>query len=275
MFIDELVRYADLYRNDQMDAETSLFGDIEEMRPVRPEMPEFTGEENILDTLQKEKDCVGMYLSSHPLDRYSFEIENFTTCQLAGINERVGECEMAKTICKESLAGMVTEVKTMTTKSGSPGARVTLEDFSGTYEFALFGKDYESYLPFMKLHESLFIEGEINERYYVKPEDRAKGKTSPYGFKIKKITLLGNVGLSRINKFAIFVGTDNMGAEFRKTLAKVLKTHKGSTPLTIYIHDEATGYKLEFFSKKYQVAVNQELISDLQLLGLQYKVIAS
>ena len=38
-FLDALVRYADLYRRDTVDAANSLFGEMEEARPVKPEMP--------------------------------------------------------------------------------------------------------------------------------------------------------------------------------------------------------------------------------------------
>ena len=273
LFIDELIHYADLYRNDQMDSAFSLFGDVEEMKPVRPDMPEFPGEENILAQLQQEKEFVGMYISSHPLDRYAFEMENFTTCPLGEISERVGAAEIEKKTHKEAIGGIVTDVKTMTTKSGSPGAKVMLEDYSGTYEIALFGKDYETYLPFMNVHESLFIEGEIAEKYFIKPDERAKGKTAPYGFKIKKMSLLGNLTASHLAKFAIYISTDLLSDSFRKDLTKLLKTHKGDIPLNMYLQDKATGYNLEFYSKKYQVAVTQDLLVDLQRLGLPYSVV--
>ena len=214
-----------------------------------------------------------MYISSHPLDRYAFEMENFTTCPLGEISERVGAAEIEKKTHKESIGGIVTDVKTMTTKSGSPGAKVMLEDYSGTYEIALFGKDYETYLPFMNVHESLFIEGEIAEKYFIKPDERAKGKTAPYGFKIKKMSLLGNLTASHLAKFAIYISTDLLSDSFRKDLTKLLKTHKGDIPLNMYLQDKATGYNLEFYSKKYQVAVTQDLLVDLQRLGLPYSVV--
>ena len=53
-------------------------------------------------------------------------------------------------IDKNTQMGIVTDVKNISTKSGTPGARITVEDYSGNYEFALFGKDYEMFLNFMK-----------------------------------------------------------------------------------------------------------------------------
>ena len=271
-FIDELVRYAELYRNDTMDSAASLFGEIEEMKPVRPEMPPFSGEEDQLALLQQEKEFVGMYLSSHPLDRYAFEIENFTDCKLADISARIDECERTKSPSKTAVAGLVTDVKTITTKSGSPGARIILEDFSGTYELALFGKDYEAYMAYMKLHEQLYIEGEIAERYFVKPEEKGK-KDVPYSFKIKKISLLGNVGADHIKMFNIIVPTEKITPEFRKEIVKVLKEFKGSSAFGVTVVDSAKNYRIEMASKKYSVSVCAEFIAAVSRLGLLYTVL--
>ena len=272
MFIDELAHYADLYRQDEMDSSTSLFGEIEEMKPVRPEMPENNEDEDLLAKLQKEKEFVGMYLSSHPLDRYAFEIENFTTCKLADMPAQIEECQSSKKSAKAAIAGIVTDVKTKTTRSGSQGAIVTLEDYTGSYEISLFGKDFERLLPFMQLHSQLFIEGEIAERYFVKPEDRAQGKTAPYALKIKDVSLLGNVAEAHIANFSVTIDTDVLNAEFRKKLIKLLKANQGKTPLSLYLHDKATGYNLEFYSKKFAVSVTSNLIDGFTLLGIPYKV---
>jgi DNA polymerase-3 subunit alpha len=272
LFIDEIVKYAGLYRNDQLDSANSLFGEVEELKPVRPEAPMMVGEEDVLALLQQEKEFVGMYLSSHPLDRYRFEMETFTDCALSGLQEKIDACETADKPGKAAVAGIVTDVKTITTRTGTPGARVTVEDYSGTYEFALFGKDYQAWLPYMQLHAQIFIEGEISPRYFLKPEERTQGKKAPYSFKIKKITLLGNLGEDMITGFTITLGSDRLSPDFRERLVKLLKRSKGSTPLSLFLHDKATGYNLEFYSKKFSVGVNEEFISALQRLGVQFSV---
>ena len=272
LFIDELVRYAGLYRNDQLDAANSLFGEVEELKPVQPEAPMMMGEEDVLGLLQQEKEYVGMYLSSHPLDRYRFEIETFTDSPLSGLQERIDECESAATAGKAAVAGIVTDVKTLTTRNGSQGARVVVEDYSGTFEFALFGKDYQNWLPYMQLRAQIFIEGDIAPRYFPKGEDRSQDKRIPYGFKIQKITLLGNLGEERITSFSIILESDRISPEFRERLVRLLKRYKGKTPLQLHLHDRATGYNLEFKSKKFLVGVSDPFVSALQQLGVAYDV---
>lgn len=273
LFIDELVRYSTLFRNDMMDSSSSLFGDVEELKPVRPEppmMPESL--DDTLEILQKEKEYVGMYLSAHPLDRYRFEIEKFAV-PLTKLDEIVDECGRAGKSMKVNVAGIVTDVKNMTTKSGSPGAKAAIEDFSGNYEFALFGKDYQSFYPMLKPHEQVFIEGEVAPRYRLSPEEAASGKKAPFVFRMRSVSLLGLVGESLIKSVEFTLDTSLLNAGFRKDLISMLKEYKGNTRLEIRLLDKSSGYKINFFSKKFSVRACQDLFDEAEQLGMRVDVI--
>ena len=273
-FIDEIVRYGELFRNDTVDAAASLFGDIEEMKPERPTVPEMAGEEDYLGFLQKEKELVGMYLSSHPLDKYRFEMDNFTTCELANLANYISECELAKKPAKVCVAGLVTDYKQLLTKKGAPYSRTMLEDYSGSYELTLFTKEHEQFFKYMVPHDALFLEGVIEERYFLRPEEKAQGKTVPYTFKLQNVTLLGNVSESRIRAFGISIETPMLTPAFREGLVKVIRKHKGGIPLEVFFFDPDTRYRIQLKSNKYQVAVSEELLTDLRHLGVdQFEVV--
>jgi DNA polymerase-3 subunit alpha len=273
-FIDLVTRYGDLYANDTVSSGASLFGDMEEMKPERPALPDNEGEMDIMELLQREKELVGMYLSSHPLDRYSFEMHNFTNCHLADLNQLVADCEAQKKTTKVYVAGIVTDCKQLTTKAGKPFSRTLLEDYSGSYELTLFGNDHESFLQYMTPKATLFLEGTVEEKYPLRAEERAQGKTAPYAFKVRKVTLLGNITDNILNGFSMDITTPMLTQEFRKQLVDVVKRHKGNIPLTLYLYDPQTRYRIQFYSKKYQVAVTSEFIRDLHDIGIdQYEVI--
>ena len=267
LFIDELVRYSGMYAADKLDASASLFGDAEELKPNRPQAPTFSGEEDILALLQEEKKYVGMYISSHPLEQHRFEIETFADCPLANLQSNIDQYEQEHRSGKTSVAGIVSDVKAMTSKSGTPGIKILLEDFSGTYEFVLFGNEYQRNMAFLQLHNQVFIEGEIGERYFLKPEERAAGKKAPYSFKIKNISLLGTLCENRLAGLDLSMDTRLIDASFRNTLVKLLRGNKGKIPLTVHLIDKETGYKLDFFSKKFQVTVSQDFLNSLSGLG--------
>ena len=273
LFIDELSHYAELYKNDTLDNAFSLFGEVEELKPQRPDMPDPPREEDALDLLQKEKELVGMYISAHPLDRYSFEIETFSTCEIAKIPDVISECERKKAPQSITFAGIVTDSTQGLTGKGVPMLRVTVEDFSGNYQLALFGKDFETFLPYLSLHAQVFVEAEVKEQFFVKPEEKAKGRTAPYVVRLKKVCPLGNVNDTYLKSFAVNITTPQLSADFRKKLVALLKANKGTTPLNMYLYDPKTKYNIEFYSKKYQVAVSSDLIYGLKDLQVDYKVV--
>ena len=272
-FMDTLLRYGELYKKDSMESSISLFGEAEEMKPERPEIPAMVGEEDILEKLQYEKELVGMYLSAHPLDTYQFELENFTTCQLGELNALVSECEMKKTKMKVAVAGFITKSEHITGQSGRPWSRTVIEDFGGSYELKLYGKDHEAYMSYMVQNNTIYIEGEIDEKYYIKPEDRAQGKTSPYGFKVKKVMLLGNVADTYIKGFAINITTPMLTPEFRESLVALIRKNKGNVPLSMYLFDPEKKWNIEFLSRKFRVAVTASFIQELEKLRVRYTVL--
>ena len=271
-FIDALIRYGDLYKKDSLDSSVSLFGEVEELKPERPEVPPMTGHEDVLEKLHMEKELVGMYLSSHPLDQYQFEMENFATNQVTEIDSLVAECEEKKCKMKVSVAGFITSTQTLIGKTGKPWSKTVIEDYSGSYELAFFGKDHENYMNYLQANTAVYIEAEIEEKYYIKPEDRAQGKTSPYGFKVRKIMLLGNVAETYLKGFSINITTTMLSAEFREKLVNLLKEHKGTTPLSMFLFDPEKGWNIEFLSRKFQVAVTESFINQLHKMGIRYKV---
>ena len=273
MFMDTLLRYGELYKKDSMESSVSLFGEVEEMKPERPEIPAMTGEEDILEKLQYEKELVGMYLSAHPLDTYRFELDNFATCQVSDLNNLVSECEMKKTKMKVAVAGFITKTEHINGQSGRPWSKTVIEDFGGSYELKLYGKDHEAFMSYMTLYNTIFIEGEIDEKYYVKPEDRAQGKTSPYGFKVKKIMLLGNVTDTYIKGFAVNITTPMLTPQFRDALVGLIKKNKGNVPLSMFLYDPEKKWNIEFLSRKFRVGVTAGFIEELEKMNVKYTVL--
>ena len=273
-FIDQITRYGDLYKNDTLSSAASLFGGMEEMKPERPALPENEGYMDIMEVLQREKELVGMYLSSHPLDRYAFEMKHFVSNNLADLSNFISECETRKQTAKVSIAGIVTDFKMLTTKTGKPYSRTMLEDYSGSYELTLFGKDHEAFMQYMVPKQALFLEGVVEEKFFLKPEERAQGKSAPYAFKVRKVSLLGNISDELLSGFSMDVTTPMLTQQFREDLVKTVKKHKGNIPLTLFLYDPGTKYRIQFYSKKFQVAVTSEFIQDLQRIGVErYEVV--
>jgi DNA polymerase-3 subunit alpha len=129
-------------------------------------------------------------------------------------------------------------------------------------------------MQYMTPRATLFLEGMVEEKFFVKPEERAQGKTSPFAFKLRKVTLLGNISDDILSGFSMDITTPMLTQQFRKDLLQVIKKHKGNIPLTLFLFDPGTRYRIQFYSKKFQVAVTSEFLQDLRRIGIdKYEVV--
>ena len=148
------------------------------------------------------------------------------------------------------------------TKANRKGKRITLEDDSGVYEIALFGKEYEQFIGFLNLHEAVFVEAEIRELRY---------REGQYGLNVTSVNFLGNLNESRIASITININTKLLNPDFRKKLVKLFKKYKGDIPLKVNCFDERTGYLLRMYSKSISVNVCEAFIDEVQRLGMTYE----
>ena len=275
VYLDALLRYATKFQNDTMSASMSLFGDMEELKPVRPAIPPLQPEYNEMEFLKKEKECVGMYLSAHPLDRFKFEIEQFATVNIARLDEIERTMQSDKSVQNKEyyVAGLVSECDIRYTKNGNkPWCRFTLEDYSGSHSFSLFSKDYETFMKYTQVGTALLLKCAVKQRFR-KKDDESAGDS--YELRILNMALLPNTRDDFIKEFHVELPLDASTAELRKALVKECKHHKGAARLFIdlrFSHDGAED-KLSLFSKKYTVSPGYELIDFLDQHGLRYQLV--
>ena len=277
-FIDSLLKYADLYRRDTLDASVSLFGGMEEIKPVRPALPQIRPEDipvDDLEMLHREKDLVGMYLSAHPLDKFAFEMENFATTKLNKLPQVIARCESEKTTATVCVGGFITLVEHGTSSKGKQFMKVVIEDFSGSYEKKLSGKELETYRSLLVQNTAVFIEGKIEEMFRRDEKERKELGDPPTVFKIKSVCLLGNVSETSIKSFALNIRTPQLNEDFRKKLIGVISRNSkgGKIPLSMFVYDPVTKYNLEFLSKKFQININSDFINELERLGVKYSIV--
>ena len=275
VYLDALLRYASKFQNDTMSAGMSLFGDMEELKPVRPAIPPLQPEYNEMEFLKKEKECVGMYLSAHPLDRFRFEIEQFATVDIARLDEidRTLQTDPSVQNKEYLVAGHVSECEVRYTKSGNkPWCRFTLEDYTGSHTFSLFSKDYETFMKYMQPGAALLVKCAVRPRFR-KNDEADAGQT--YELRIVNMALLSNTKDEYIKEFHVEMPLSAATPELRAALVKELKNHKGKARLyvdLVFQHDGAEDH-LDLFSKKYSVAPGYELIDFLDKKNLRHHLV--
>lgn len=256
-FLEQVVRYGSKFQQDQNNAQQSLFGgmvDVALQRPLLPPLPEWTR----LETLNREKDVTGMYLSSHPLDEYSVIIRHVCNTPLTQFSN------LADVGIRDFVAGgMVTDVQNLMTSTGRPFGKFKLEDYSGEYEFALFGKDYEQFRPYLFKGYYLMLKGSVRPKSYKPDELEAK---------INQMVQLQDVPEDIIKEIAINVFLDDLTGDFREEMTTRFKKSKGKTKLTLRVCDAKSGLAVNFYPKKLKVKVTQELLDFLADNALVFKL---
>ena len=275
VFLDTLLRYAQRFQNDTMSASMTLFGGMEEIKPVRPTIPPLQPEYNEMEFLKKEKECVGMYLSAHPLDRFKFEIEQFATVNIARLDEIERTMQTDKDVQNKEfyVAGLVSECDKRFTKSGNkPWCRFTLEDYSGSHTFSLFSKDYETFMKYMQVNSALLIKCSVKQRFRKKDDD---GSGDMYELRILNMALLSNTKDDYIKEFHVEMPLGAATPELRAALLKECRRHKGKARLYVdllFTHDGIED-RLELFSKKFSVSPCYEIIDFLDNKNLRHRLV--
>ena len=257
MFIELLIRYGQRVQQEKQNSQQSLFGggDVVDIQP--PTVP-VAEDWNQLQVLNKEREMIGLYLSSHPLDEYKVVIKHMCKAGLADLSdlEPFSGQELG-------LAGVVTSVQAMTTKTGRPWGKFTLEDYNGgVREFALFGKDYEQFRPMMYPNYFLFIKGKVQPRPY--------GDNPELEFKILSMTQLSQVRDELIKELHIVLPVEELTSSFAQEFSQMVQSNKGNTVLRLLLVNRAEGVTLNMFSKRYKVAMTSELVDYLDKNELKF-----
>ena len=239
IFLDLLVRYGQQFQQTQMEAQFSLFGmdAIELNKPAVPEAEEWTA----LERLNKERSLVGIYLSAHPLDEYYVILQH--VCNL-----KMAEMEYLTAFAGQSvqLGGIVTEVRSGTSKNGKPWGVATIEDFSGTGEIALFGDNWVKWGGYLCIDRSVLIKGTIEKHRF---------KEGEFELRIGHIDWLADVSDKVIEHITVNVNTATLSKDDVEMLTSYVEENKGNTALRLVFIDATNPHnQLRMVSRKHRIA---------------------
>ncbi len=244
-FIDHLVRYGNLVKTQQtntlFDQDLSYLN--AQKKPVIP-----TGEEwPPLERLNREKELIGVYLSSHPLDDFKLEIDNFTNCSLSELHDI--ESMKGREL---SIVGLVTEVRHLTTKKGRPFGSLVIEDYTDSYKLMLFGRDYEDYRKYLYEGYSLMIKGSVQNNRWKETEN--------WEFKVKSMLVLNNAREELVKNLSIRVSVKDLNEELITDIRDRTTSSAGRATVKFCVYDENEGISVELFSRNTSVNVTNELL---------------
>ena len=225
-FLDSLVRYAQLFQQEKAQMQNSLFGGDDAVEIAQPVVPK-TDRWPSIEKLNKERELVGIYLSAHPLDEYSVILNNLCNTHIEEIG-RGADMEQLSKREEITFGGIITAVnERFSQKTGKPFGFVTIEDFEGSGELALFGDDWARWNGLMKKNYTIFVTAKCQPRYR---------NSNLYELKVQNVEQLYDVKAHRLERFTISVDASSVNDQTVSDLVTLVEQNEGSTQLYIELH---------------------------------------
>lgn len=248
-FIDQLVRYGNMYQIDKAQATNSLFGGDDIVLPTHPEIPK-ADKWSDLERLNKERELIGIYLSAHPLDEYAIALKYGCNVGMADIEDK--EALRNKEI---TFGGLVCGAREGITKNGKPYMIIKIEDFTGSGEIPLFGDDYINFSKYGRLGLYVYVKARVQGRRF---------NENQLELKIISIQLLPDVKDNVIEKITITLPIHEMNAQMVEELSTLTKNNVGNSLLYFEIVDGERNMKVELFARGLKINIRKELIDYLE-----------
>ena len=287
--LELLLNYGNKWQADKAVNSNSLFGDladaIEIKHPDLPQVPRW----DTIERLNKEKDLIGIYLSAHPLDEYEFELRelcNVTTNELSQFEkwrkpeeraeaEKRIKIELAENdeemderpiIPSEFIAahknqacllgGLITSAEQRISQKGNPYGRYTIEDYSGSYEFALFGNAYTNFGHLLLKDLYVLVQGVVQQRgagqkwFREGPDEKAE-----FEFVVQSVETLNETQKKRSEGIQIRLALEAVTPELIDELADKIQENPGQGRLHVTVFNPLNKQQVALTSRSLPIHV--------------------
>lgn len=246
-FLEKIIQFGHKFQDEQNSSQVSLFGDLGEVELPDPEIPNAEPWSQ-LETLKKENEVVGFYLSGHPLDQYKIELKEFTNATIKkfegilgtlnenkdllngkgspGINDpKISNLKAAKEK-SYTIAGIISSPAStsMMTKTGKPYGRFIVEDYTGSLEISMFGDSFEKFKNILSRKDQYILMRVVAD----KPSWREDGD---FEIKVMNVELLSEILERKSKRLDININLHDISNQLVEDLKKMIYTNSGKTPL--------------------------------------------
>jgi DNA polymerase-3 subunit alpha len=261
-FLEKVIKYAHKHQENENSAQVSLFGDASDVQIAEPEVPPCE-EWGTMEKLAQEREVVGIYISGHPLDDFKTEMKSFCNATVAMFND-------LETYVNRELVfgGVVTNVEHRVSKQGKGWGMFTIEDYTDSYEFRIFGEDYLKHRHFLMKNSFVHVKTFVREGW----TNRDTGKKSDPRMQFNSFRLLHDVMENYAKKLSIQVDINDLSEDKILQLKDLLQMHPGNQMLNFVVYDIEEKIKINMPSRKQKVKVSQELLNELKEQDVRYKL---
>jgi DNA polymerase-3 subunit alpha len=152
-----------------------------------------------------------------------------------------------------TFAGIITEVRAGTTKTGKPYGSIILEDFTDSHKMLFFSNDWIDFNKYFVVGYALLIKGKVQPK--------------PFGdneleIRVKTINMLANVREELVKSISIIVPLQIISDDLIMEL-KEHTNHKGKVELHFKVVDKSENLTVDLFSRTQRISLSEDLINYL------------
>ena len=303
--LEIVMRYGNRFQQDKQEQSITLFDGfgglgVEVQRPELPIVPRWSA----IERLNKEKNLIGIFLSAHPLDEWEFEVREMCNINAEEMNqfdawsspsarltannnsdEEIEEDEEKEKLTPNQwiekhagqplhIAGIIVAAEDRMSQKGNPWGKYTIEDYSGSYQFSVFGETYQRFAALLKPNVYVYLTGVIQQRgaqfkyFKPKPVDQAE-----YEFALQQVQMIKDAQKD-LQSITLQIPLENVQPDLIDSLSEITQQHPGTTPLHVQIFDTIKQNVILFNASP--ICINQTFYRWLKELQadevLQYKV---
>ncbi|BFP40521.1 DNA polymerase III subunit alpha [Flavobacteriaceae bacterium GF1] len=262
-FLEKVIKYGAKFQENKNSSQVSLFGEASEVQIPEPIVPPCE-DWGTMEKLRREKEVVGIYISGHPLDDFKKEITAFCNTSISIFKE-----ELEGHVNRElTFAGVITDVQHRVSKNGKGWGLFTVEDYTDTHEFRIFGEEYLKFRHFLMINSFIHIKVFVREGWV----NRETGKKGEPRLQFNEFRQLQDVMETYAKKLTIKLNVSTLQEKRIRELKKTLTSHKGNHPIGFIIYEMEEEIKLNLSSRKQKVNISSELLSTLEAQEVLYKL---
>ncbi|MBO6880946.1 DNA polymerase III subunit alpha [Winogradskyella sp.] len=261
-FLEKAVKYGAKHQENENSAQVSLFGEASDVQIAEPQVPPCE-DWGTMEKLSREKEVVGIYISGHPLDDFKIEMKTFCNGNISVFND------LNAVVNREiTFGGVVTEVQHRVSKQGKGWAIFTIEDYTDSHDFRIFGEDYLKFRHFLVQNSFVYVRAYVKEGWM----NRETGQKGEPRIQFNNFQLLHDVMDVYAKKLSIQLNIDDLEKDTVSNLQDLLGMHIGNHNLNFVVYDQSEKLKLNMPSRKHKVKISQELLNELHELDVRYKL---
>ncbi|MCF7567487.1 DNA polymerase III subunit alpha [Sabulilitoribacter arenilitoris] len=261
-FLEKAIKFGNKFQENENSAQVSLFGAASDVQIAEPQVPPCE-EWGTMEKLAQEREVVGIYISGHPLDDFKTEMKTFCNATVAMFNN------LEPYVNRELVfGGVVTDVQHRVSKQGKGWALFTVEDYTDSFEFRIFGEEYLKFRHFLMKNNFVFVKTFVREGWV----NKDTSKKSDPRLQFNSFQLLHDVMENYTKKLSIQVDINDLNEQKIIALKELLNMHPGNQVLNFLVYDTKEKIKLIMPSRKQKVKVSQELLNELEAQDVKFKL---